>query len=74
MAESKHDKFVRLANARTNKVLEDLRIIGNLANKSNYDYQEEDIKSVMKALKKGLSDLEKAFKDEQKKFDLRNQE
>ena len=72
MAETKHEKFVRLANQRTNKVLEQLDVIANLANKSNYEYSEEDVKMMIKALRKGVNDLERSFLEEQKKFDLRN--
>ena len=32
MQETKKEKFVRLAENRTNKVLEMIRLIGNLAN------------------------------------------
>ena len=32
-------KFVELAEKRVNKSIKDLRLIGNLANKTNYDYR-----------------------------------
>lgn len=30
--ESKHDKFVRLAEARTNKIIDTLQLLGNCSN------------------------------------------
>ena len=41
--ESKRDKFVRLAEARTNKIIKMIELLGNLSNKSSYEYSEEDI-------------------------------
>ena len=45
--ESKHDKFVRLAEARTNKIIDMIRLLGNCANKSNYDYTDADIQNLL---------------------------
>jgi len=42
MAETRREKFKRLAEKRTNAVLEQLRILGNLSNKANYDYSPEE--------------------------------
>ena len=33
---SKVDNFVRLAEARTNKIIDMIGLLGNLSNKSNY--------------------------------------
>ena len=44
MAESKRDRFVRIVETRTNKILDMLRLLANCANKSNYDYDDDDIK------------------------------
>ena len=38
------ENFVRLAEARTRKTLKDIRLIGNLSNRSNYNFSEEDIR------------------------------
>ena len=50
MTETRKERFKRLAIQRTNAVLEKLRIIGNLSNKANYDYEEEDIKKIFSAI------------------------
>ena len=52
--ESKRDRFVRLAEARTNKILEMLRLLGNCSSKSNYEYTEADIRKIFTALEKEM--------------------
>lgn len=54
--EDKREKFVRLANQRVNKALDQLRLIGNLGNRSSYEYSEEDAKKILRALQKALDD------------------
>lgn len=46
MAETKRDRFVRLAEARTNKILELMRLLGNCSSRANYEYTEDDIKQI----------------------------
>ena len=63
---SNREKFVTLAEKRTTKALQAISVIGNLSNKSNYTYTEEDIKKIKKALveqiNKILVDLTQATK------------
>ena len=44
--ETKRDKFVRLAEARTNKIIKMIELLGNLSNTSTYEFTEEDINSI----------------------------
>ncbi len=48
--ETRKEKFKRLATYRTNNILHTLRLLGNLSNKSNYDYDEEDIKKIFSTI------------------------
>lgn len=48
--ETKAEKFVRLGSARMEKVLSGISTIGNLASRSNYDYSEEQVDAMTKAL------------------------
>jgi hypothetical protein len=50
MSETNRDRFVRIAEARTNKIINMLRLLGNCSNKSNYEYTEEDIKKIYAAI------------------------
>ena len=52
--ETKHEKFVRIVEARTNKAAEMIRLIGNCANKGTYDYSENDVKKIFTYLEKEL--------------------
>ena len=52
--ETKRDRFVRLAEARTNKTIEMIRLIGNLATKNNYDYTDADVQKIFGAIEKEL--------------------
>ena len=59
--ETKRDKFVRLAKARTNKVINMLRLLGNCSNKSNYDYTDDDVKQIFGAIERELKQSKERF-------------
>lgn len=40
----KAERFKRVAENRTNKIIEQIRLLGNCANKSNYEYNDQDVK------------------------------
>jgi hypothetical protein len=60
----RRERFVSLAEARTDKVLNAMRLLGNLANKSNYDYSSSDVEQIIRALKAEVRTLESKFADE----------
>lgn len=53
---SNRDKFVSLAEKRTAKALQAIAVIGNLSNKSNYSYTDEDVRKIKKALIRQVND------------------
>lgn len=59
--ETKRERFVRLAEKRTNKVIDMLRLLGNLSNKGNYEYSEEDIRKIFNTLEKELKSVKDKF-------------
>lgn len=65
--ESRKEKFRRLAEYRTNAILEKLRIIGNLSNKSNYDYTDEEINKIFYAIDSQLRIVKARFLSKRKK-------
>ena len=72
--ESKHDKFIRIAEARTNKAGEMIRLIGNCANVGSYEYTEEEVKKIFAYLEKELKNARNRFagtESEEGKFSLR---
>ena len=58
----KREKFVNFAEKRVNKALKAISLIGNLANKNNYRYDEKDVEKILRAIKAETSDLEARFK------------
>lgn len=57
----KRAKFVELATARVNRAIKELRLIGNLSNRTSYEYTEEDTKKIIKALQRELDSLKGRF-------------
>lgn len=66
MSETRRDKFVRLATSRVNKALKDLQLIGNLSNRSNYDYSEEDVDKIFRALNAEIKACKARFESEER--------
>ena len=72
--ESKHDKFIRIVEARTNKAAEMIRLIGNCASKSSYEYSDKEVKMIFDYLEKELKNAKNKFSgsdSEEGKFSLR---
>jgi hypothetical protein len=57
----KRENFVRLAEARVTRAIESLRVIGNLSNRSNYEYTEEDVNKIITTLQNELKTLKGQF-------------
>lgn len=57
----KRQKFIELAEARVNKALKDIQLIGNLSNRAAYDFDESDIKKIFSALQKNLDTAKSRF-------------
>lgn len=59
----KREKFVRLAEQRVNRALNDIRLIGNLSNRSAYSFADEDLKKIFRVLQKELDQAKARFSD-----------
>ena len=73
MISAKREKFIRLAESRVNKALNDIRLIGNLSNKNNYDYDKSDVNKIIITLEQEVRSVKKKFETVQqnnKKFKL----
>lgn len=70
--DEKKERFVRLAENRTNRIIEQLRLLGNCSNKNNYSYTEEDIKKIFLTLENELKKAKNKFDSKSKleKFKL----
>ena len=60
--ESKRDKFVRMAEARTIKIISMIRLLGNCSNRMAYEYSDKDVSKIFNAIDSALSDAKKRFK------------
>lgn len=58
---SKREKFVELAEARVNKTLKDIQLIGNLSNRSAYEFTETDVRKMFSALQKAVESARGRF-------------
>lgn len=59
----RRERFVALAEARTDKALNAIRLLGNLSNRSNYDFTESDVTQIVRALESELKELKANFAD-----------
>jgi hypothetical protein len=64
--ESKRETFQRLATKRTNAVLERLRILEHCSNPQLYEYSEEDVKKIFRAIEKELKIVKTKFQNSTK--------
>lgn len=59
--ETKRDKFVRLAEARTNKIIDMIQLLGNCSNLGAYDYTQKDVNKIFSAIQSELDVARKRF-------------
>ena len=58
---SARDRFIHLAEARTRKAIKDIRLIGNLSNRSNYSYTDSEVAKIFRTLEEELRLNRKRF-------------
>jgi len=59
--ESRRDKFIRIAEARTNKIINMMQLLGNCSNTGVYEYSEADIDKIFNAIETELRETRKRF-------------
>ena len=64
--ETPEQRFKRIAEVRTNAVLDRLRILGNLSNRQMYSYSEEDIDKIFSAINKQMKEVRAKFNSREK--------
>jgi len=50
MAETTRQRFTRIAPKRVERLLREIRLIGNLANRNHYDYTEDEVEKIFNAV------------------------
>lgn len=59
---SKREKFVQLAESRTVNAIKAIRIIGKLGNRNAYEYDDSDLRKIVKALNDEIEALKTRMK------------
>ena len=59
--ETKRDKFVRIAEARTNKIINMIQLLGNCSNQSLYEYSQKDVNKIFNAIQAELDEAKKRY-------------
>lgn len=60
-AETKKERFRRLATLRTNAVLKRLKVLGNCANPQAYEYTEEEVKKIFGSIEEQIKIVRSRF-------------
>jgi len=72
MGNQRRERFVRIAEARTNKVIEMIRLLGNCSNKSAYEYSSDEVRKIFSTIEKELRSAKAKFSDsDEDKFTLK---
>lgn len=71
MNKEKSQRFQRLASNRTNEVLDKLRILGNCADKRSYQYTDEEIDKIFRAIDEQIKIVKSKFKQPRRSFRLK---
>jgi len=61
ISNNKRERFKRLAVYRTNEVLKKLRVLGNCANRSAYEYTEDEINKIFFEIERRVKEIKAKF-------------
>ena len=67
ITETKNEAFRRLAERRTNSVLQRLRVLGNLSNPYAYEYSDDDVRAIFAAIDSELKLTKVKFQNQRKR-------
>lgn len=59
--EPKRERFIRIAEARTNKIIDMILLLGNCSNRSTYEYTKEDVDKIFSAIESEIKEAKKKF-------------
>ncbi len=59
--ESNREKFVRLAEARTQKIIDTIKLLGNCSNRYVYEYTEKDVEKIFSTIEAELKTAKAKF-------------
>ena len=70
--QEKTERFKRVAEKRTNRIIEQIRLLGNCSNRSNYEYTEEEVKKIFVTIEAELKEAKSKYQTKTKtnRFEL----
>ena len=69
---TKKERFVKVAEARTDKIISMIRLLGNCSNKNNYEYTDSQVNQIFEAISSELRSAKEKFKTKDKHFVLKD--
>lgn len=57
----KRERFLALAESRVNRLLKDIRLVGNLGNRANYHYTSEEVRKMFVAIESEVKAARRRF-------------
>ncbi len=61
MNTKRRDRFEKVASNRVQKIIDTLNLLGNCANKNNYEYTEKDVELMFREINKSLKETKLLF-------------
>lgn len=58
---TKRERFLKVAESRTNKIISMIKLLGNCANSNNYSYTQKEVKQIFSAIDSELKNTKKKF-------------
>lgn len=66
MKETRNERFKRVATKRVNEILNKIDTLSNCSNKSSYEYSEEEVNKIFKAIDNKLKEAKASFRTSKK--------
>lgn len=57
----KRDRFLRIAERRVNKIIDNLDLLGKCSNKNNYEYSEEEVRKIFREIERKVKEIKLQF-------------
>ncbi len=69
--ETNRERFVRIAESRTQKIIDMIELLGNCSNQYNYEYTQKDVDKMFSAIEVALKNSKSRFSTENSDKDKR---
>ena len=65
----RRQKFIEIANRRTNRATAAIKSIGHLSNRNNYEWTPHDWRQIKKALRDAVNEVDRRFTSDGRRVD-----